>query len=113
MCLRAVKHQHNNNKTDLRAVAVFVTLEKEITLCSVYIPPSFSVKSEHLNSLLEQLSSPYILAGDFNGHNLLWCNTENDPRGELFEKVITYNDICLMNNKSHTYLIQRKILFRL
>ena len=28
-------------KTDLQAVAVSVTLEKEITLCSVYIPPSF------------------------------------------------------------------------
>ena len=37
-------------KTDLQAVAVSVTLEKEITLCSVYIPPSFSLRSEHLNS---------------------------------------------------------------
>ena len=27
-------------KTDLQAVAVSVTLEKEITFCSVYIPPS-------------------------------------------------------------------------
>ena len=39
-------------KTDLQAVAGSVTLEKEITLCSVYIPPSFSSRSEHLNSLL-------------------------------------------------------------
>ena len=39
-------------KPDLQAVAVSVTLEKEITLCSVYIPPSFSLRSEHLNSLL-------------------------------------------------------------
>ena len=29
-------------KTDLQAVAVSVTLEKEITLCSIYIPPSFA-----------------------------------------------------------------------
>ena len=28
-------------KTDLQAVAVSVTLEKEITFCSVYIPPSY------------------------------------------------------------------------
>ena len=28
--------------TDLQTVAVSVTLEKEITLCSVYIPPSFA-----------------------------------------------------------------------
>ena len=41
--------------TDLQAVAVSVTLEKEITLCSVYIPPSFALRSEHLNSLFQQL----------------------------------------------------------
>ena len=46
--------------TDLQAVAVSVTLEKEITLCSVYIPPSFALRSEHLNPLLQQLLSPYF-----------------------------------------------------
>ena len=46
-----------NLKTDLQAVALFVTLKKEITLCSVYIPPSFSLKSD-----LEQLPSPYIFS---------------------------------------------------
>ena len=63
-------------KTDLQAVAVSVTLEKEITLCSVYIPPSFSLRSEHLNSLLQQLPSPYMLLGDFNGHNVLWGSND-------------------------------------
>ena len=57
--------------TDLQAVAVSVTLEKEITLCSVYIPSSFALRSEHLNSLLQQLSSPFFLLGDLNGHNVL------------------------------------------
>ena len=51
-------------KTDLQAIAVSVTLVKEITLCSVYFPPSFSLRSEHLNSLLQQLPSPYMLLGD-------------------------------------------------
>ena len=54
-------------KTDLQAIAVSVTLEKEITLCSVYIPPSFALRSEHLNFLLQQLPSPYMLLGDLNG----------------------------------------------
>ena len=74
-------------KTDLQAVAVSVKLEKEITLCSVYIPPSFSLKSEHLNPLLQQLPSPYMLLGDFIGHN--------DLRDELIEDFITKSDICL------------------
>ena len=91
-------------KTDLQAVAVSVTLEKEITLCFVYIPPSFSLRSEHLNSLLQQLPSPYMLLGDFNGHNVLWGSNDNDHRGELIEDFITKNDMCLMNDKSNTFL---------
>ena len=100
-----------NLNTDLQAVAVSVTLEKEITLCSVYIPPSFALRSEHLNSLLQQLPSPFLLLGDLNGHNVLWGSKDNDPRGELIENFITKNDICLMNDKSHTYLDSGKGTF--
>ena len=98
-------------KTDLQAVAVSVTLEKEITFCSVYIPPSHLLKSEQLTSLLQQLPSPYMLVGDFNGHNVLWGCNNNDPRGELIEDFITKNDICLMNDKSNTYLDSGKGTF--
>ena len=98
-------------KTDLQAVAVSVTLEKEITFCSVYIPPSYLLKSEQLTSLLQQLPSPYMLVGDFNGHNVLWGCNDNDPRGELIEDFITRNDICLMNDKSNTYLDSGKGTF--
>ena len=76
-------------KTNLQVVAVSITLEKEITLCSVYILPSFSLRYEHLNSLLQQLPTPYMLLGDFNGHNVLWGGNDNDHRGELIEDFIT------------------------
>ena len=90
--------------TDLQAVAVSVTLEKEITLCSIYIPPSFGLRPKHLNSLLQQLPSPFMLLGDFNGYNVLWVSKDNGPRGDLIEDFITQNDICLMNDKSNTFL---------
>ena len=91
-------------KTDLQAIAVSVTLEKEITLCSVYIPPFLALRSEHLNSLLQHLPSPYMLLGDFNGHNVPWGSKYNDHMGELIEDFITKNDICLMSDKSNTFL---------
>ena len=90
--------------TDLQAVAVSVSLEKEITICSLYIPPNFTLHPQHLNSLLEQLPSPYLLVGDFNGHNMLWGCSKNNVRGEIIENFIEANDLCLMNDKSHTYL---------
>ena len=90
-------------QTELQATAVSVTLDREITICSVYIPPSFSLNSQHLDNLLQQLPSPYILLGDFNGHNILWGGQNNGSRGELIENFITKNDICIMNDKSYTY----------
>ena len=98
-------------KTDFQAVAVSVTLEKEITLCSIYIPPSFSLRPEHLNALLKQFPSPFMLLGDFNGHNVLWGSKDNDPRGDLIEDFITNNDICFMHDKSNTFLDSGKGTF--
>ena len=97
-------HRYIELNTELQATAVSVSLDKEITICSVYIPPSFSLKYEHLIALIQQLPAPYLLLGDFNGHNILWGNKENNARGELIENVITNNDICLMNDKSYTYM---------
>ena len=48
-------------QTELQATAVSVTLDREITICSIYIPPSFSLKSKHLDNLLQQLPSPFIM----------------------------------------------------
>ena len=90
--------------TNLQAVAVSVTLDKEITICSVYIPPNFYLETEHLDTLLKQLPSPYILVSDFNGHNILWGCKDNNPKDNIIEDFIAKNDLCLMNDKSHTYL---------
>ena len=98
-------------KTNLQAKAVSVSLNKDITFCSVYIPPSFELRSEHLNSLLKQIPSPFMILGDFSGHNLLWGCNDIDTRGELIEEFITKNDICLMNDKSKTYLYSGKGTF--
>ena len=56
-----------------------------------------------MDSLLQQLPSRYKILGDFNGHNILWGNKNNDSRGKLIENFLTKNDICIMNDKSYTY----------
>ena len=90
-------------KTQLLAVAVSVTFDKEITVCAVYIPPAFSLITEHLQSLLSQLPAPYILVGDFTGHNILWGCKDNNSRGDIIENFITNNNLCLMNDKSYLH----------
>ena len=43
-------------QTELQATAVSVTLDREITICSVYIPPSFSLNSQHLDNLTSMVT---------------------------------------------------------
>ena len=90
--------------TNLQAVAVSVTLGKEITICSVCIRPNFHLETEHLDTLLKQLPSSYILVDDFSGQNILWRCKDNNPKGNIIEDFISKNDLYLMNDKSHTYL---------
>ena len=70
--------------TNLQAVAVKVIAHKTITLCSVYLPPRnhFNFNPKDLQSVIDQLPSPFILMGDFNGHHTLWGCEDANNRGQ-------------------------------
>ena len=88
----------------LTTTAVSVSLDKEIAIYSGVHPALIFFKHENLNSLIQQLHTPYSILGDFNGNTILCGNKGNNSRGELIEDVITENDICFMNNKPYTYI---------
>ena len=57
----------------------------------MYIPPNFNLETEHLDTLLKQLHSPYILVGDFNGQNILWGCKDNNPKGNIEDFITNKN----------------------
>ena len=85
--------------TNLQAVAVKVTAHKTITLSSVYLPPRnhFNFNPKDLQNVIDQLPSPFILMGNFNGHHTWWGCEDVNNRGQQLE------DLILLNDKSHTY----------
>ena len=89
-------------QAELQATAVSVALDREVTMCSVYVPPSFSLGSRHLDGLLQQLPSPCILLGDFNGHGVLWGGRNSDSGGDLVEGFIAGSGICVVSGGSYT-----------
>ena len=101
---QGIIHSHISLNTKLQAVAVRITLHKTITLCSIYIPPSSKLTIKDLDNLVEQLPSPYILLGDFNGHNPLWGCDDYNTKGRLLERFIDAQALCLYNDGSKTYL---------
>ena len=86
------------------AVAARVTLNKVVTFCSIYLPPSDHVAKTDLINLIEQLPSPFILLGDFNGHSPVWANESYNSRGQMLEDLFSEMDLCIVNDGSSTYI---------
>ena len=80
-----------------------MVLNKPITICNIYIPPSYHVASQEFQNLIDQLPSPFILLGDFNAHNPLWGGNRMDSKGEMIEKIMIDNNLSLFNDGSKTF----------
>jgi hypothetical protein len=68
----SIPHRQISLNTNLQAVAVTLSLHNTITLCSIYIPPSYPLGGNERDELISQLPSPFILIGDMNAHSTIW-----------------------------------------
>ena len=103
---KRLQHSAIALNTNLQAVAVRVTLEKEITICSIYLPPDFNYSVADVQFLINQLPGPFFLLGDFNAHNPLWDNRVgviSDNKGQVIEDLVDNNTITILNDGSSTY----------
>ena len=99
-----VPHHHVKLETTLQAVAVSVSLNKTITLCSIYLPPNTAIDVKKLDDLVDQLPKPFILMGDFNSHHTMWGCANTNKKGQTLENFVTEHNLVLFNDKSYTYL---------
>ena len=89
--------------TPLTAVAVRVSLHKCITICNIYLSPSERICRSDVVHLIEQLPSPFLLMGDFNGHAPLWGDDHYNSRGQMLEDLFSMLNLCVLNDGSYTY----------
>ena len=97
-------HSKITIQSDLQLTCCMVTLHRAITICNIYIPPSYSLKTKDLDNIISQFPKPFILLGDFNAHNHLWGSTNITSRGRLIENFINHHNLSLLNDGSPTYL---------
>ena len=81
-----------------------MTLNKVVTFCSIHLPPSDHVAKTELMNLIEQLPSPFVLLGDFNGHSPVWGHESYNSRGQTLEDLFSEMDLCIVNDGSSTYI---------
>ena len=53
-------------------MTVSFTLHRTISICSIYIPPRSKIVEKDLDEIVNQLPTPFLLLGNFNGHNFLF-----------------------------------------
>ena len=80
------------------------TLNKVVTFCSIYLPPSDHVAKTDLINLIKKLPSLFVLLGDFNSHSPVWGNESYNSREQMLEDLFSEMDLCILNDGSSTYI---------
>ncbi|GFO49464.1 RNA-directed DNA polymerase from mobile element jockey [Plakobranchus ocellatus] len=79
-------------KTGMHTAAATISLEKTLTVCSLYLPPNSQVSKLSLAELFGQLPKPFLVLGDFNAHSPAWGDSRRDGRGRMLEEFTVEND---------------------
>ncbi|GBN01749.1 hypothetical protein AVEN_64609-1 [Araneus ventricosus] len=102
-----VSHDHPSSiiplHRNLQAVAVRIAVPRLVTVCSLYLPPNATIDRHDLDRLVTELPIPFIIIGDFNGHNPIWGSKNVNSRGRQIEEFISEHSLCLLNNGEHTH----------
>lgn len=89
-------HTLSNN---FQIVAAVVS---DITILSIYIPPSTIFVENEWSTFISQIRPPYMLLGDFNAHSPSWGSEITNRSGRnLLYFMDTYN-LCILNDGSPT-----------
>ena len=88
--------------TNLQAVAAKVWLNKWYTVCSLYLP-HINVSEAEIVNLIDQLPKPFLLLGDMNARHSLWGEPIDNEKGKLFERLLSHQDISLLNSDNPTH----------
>ena len=84
-------------KSPLQATAVRVHFgHREVTVCSLYLPPGTTLAVTELRRLLHELPAPVLVVGDFNAHSTAWGCDHTGPRGRILEAFIRDESLCIV-----------------
>ena len=87
--------------TPLEVVAALIFFDRTpITIVSMYIPPDYLLSDLHTNleNLIDQLSSPFLIAVDKNANHPSWGSTIANARGNFIGHLIDKRSL-IINSK--------------
>ena len=91
-------------------MAVSVTLHRTISVCSIYIPPRSKIVEKDLDEIVNQLPTPFLLLGDFNGHNFIWGSDDINDKGRIIKNFINKTMYAYITIRHPPTYIQQQVL---
>ena len=105
MVHKTVPQQRRQMNTHLESVTMDINFNgKNISVCSLYLPPGKTFTVPSLSELSSQLQYNHLILGDFNSHNTIWGSINTNHRGRLIEEFINTTDNVLLNTGEHTHI---------
>ena len=87
----------------MKALALRVKLQREYTICNIYISPTEQATTAQFQHLLDQLPQPFILIGDMNARSQSWGDSVLNSQGRVIEEVLFRTDCSLLNGNEPTH----------
>lgn len=79
-------------------MAVSVQFDKNISICSIYLPPEGNYNTEELTNLFLQIPPPRLIMRDFNADFTTWGSTKDNHRGKVIETLLENESLMLLNS---------------
>ena len=103
MVRNTVPHHFVPIRSDLQVVAIRVYLQRQYTVCSIYISPQSNIFKQDLEDLIRQLPEPFLLLGDLNSRSPVWGDVKTTFKAPEILSVIEENDLVCLNEGQPTY----------
>ena len=99
-----IPHSKISLNTSLQAITLRIILQRVMTVCSIYLPPTAKYDNAVIDNFITQLPSPVLLLGDFNAHSHLWGCHKTTIHGKLIEdfliKQLVFSVIFVNENEN-------------
>lgn len=95
---------HTSFFQDIQNIAITVDTSKgPLTILCVYCPPSSTqLRLQRLSTIINNLSKPLIVSGDFNAHHVAFGCRTTKSRGQVLYDVIDNANMCILNDGNMT-----------
>ena len=100
---KKIPHSKIDITSNLEIQAMKIHLNRTYTIVNAYISPQENVSVQQIDSVLSQLSPPYLIAGDFNARSPIWGDTTENRHGKTIERLLTTSDVTILNTGSPTH----------